>query len=230
MSSSAVAPARGGALAVVLTAAWVLLGGPAQATYTLQMPPQLRRAGEQIARQCPECMTTGFLTCGTADVAYGKRFARTALQGRPPRGYLVSFVMSGNEFRDLARRTPYEPLVATLRERFTRARLVILEAPGARVLPPPDLVRADVPPPLHACVHGSSKPWGCCVAANCHDECCEKALGSPTVTLTWTDPQSRDATVLTFHHATGFSRLEHRGRRGSLLYYCLVDGPARIAD
>lgn len=208
-------------------AALLMLSASATFAATLRLPPQLRRAPEAIARQCPECVARGFMTCGTADVAYGKRFARTALQGRPPRGYLVSFVMSGDDFRGLARHAAYDALTATLRERFAQARLIVLEAPAARVLPPPRSVTVEFPPSLHACVHDSQKPWGCCLAANCRNECCEKSLGSPTVVLTWNDAETRESIELTFHHGTGFSRLRRRGAREAL-YYCLVDGPARL--
>lgn len=197
---------------------------------TLQLPPALRRAPEMIGRECPECQRTGLMACGTADVAFGKRFARTALQGRPPRGYLPRFVMSGEEFRRLARATMYDELVQTLQARFSQTSLVILEAPGARVLPHPDSVTVTFPAPLHVCVHGSTKPWGCCVAADCRDECCEKGLGSPTVLVRWHDPKSRETIDLIFHHATGFSRLKRRGARGETVYYCLVDAAARFAQ
>src|SRR5512139_4157521 len=119
----------------LLAALALVLSVSASDAATLRLPPALRRAPDAIARQCPECLATGFMTCGTADVAYGKRFARTALQGRPQRAYLVSFVMSGDDFRRLARHASYDALMAILRERFAHARLVILEAPGARVLP-----------------------------------------------------------------------------------------------
>lgn len=213
-----------------LAVAALLLSASSAFGATLRLPPQLRRAPPAIARECPECLATGFMTCGTADVAYGKRFARSALQGRPARGYLVSFVMSGDEFRDLARHTSYDALMAALRERFSRARLVVLDAPGARVLSTPKTVRVDVPAALHACVHASQKPWGCCVAANCREECCEKGLGSPTVSLAWDDGKTGESIELRFHHGTGFSRLTRRGARGQSLYYCLVDGPARIEE
>jgi hypothetical protein len=168
------------------------------------------------------------MTCGTADVAYGKRFARTALQGRPLRGYLATFVMSGEEFRRLARHSSYDELMTTLRERFARARLVILEAPGARVLPPAREVTVTFPPQLHACVRELQKPWGCCVATDCREECCEKGLGSPIVALAWTDDKTRESIELTFHHATGFSRLRRKTGRGESTYFCLVDEAARI--
>jgi hypothetical protein len=204
----------------------VLLSASVASAATLRLPPQLRRAGDAIGQQCPACIAMGFMACGTRDVAYGKRFARTALQGRPLRGYLVGFVMNGDEFRRLARQADYDALTATLRDRFGQAQLVVLDAPAARVLPPPRAVTVNFPRPLHACVQDTRKPWGCCVAANCHDECCEKSLGSPSVVLEWEDARTRESLVLTFHHGAGFSQLRRRGRHGQSLYYCLVDQAA----
>jgi hypothetical protein len=53
-------------LAIVI----LVLSAPVSDAATLRLPPALRRAPQAIAQQCPECLATGFMTCGTADVAY----------------------------------------------------------------------------------------------------------------------------------------------------------------
>lgn len=204
-------------LASSAAASWIRLpGGPG--------------AANTIRRECRECAEKGFIACGSAAVQPGRRFARTALQGKPPRGYLVEAVITGAEFRDLARRiTPHAELVAAIRSRFATARLVVLESKGqkARVLPPPESVHVVFPEPLHACVRDRTKPWGCCTG-ECRDECCEKDLGSPHVTLTWADAAEREDVTFKFHHGTGFSQLLRRGAGREWLYSCLVDQAARL--
>jgi hypothetical protein len=191
----------------------------------------LRRAPAAIAEQCPECVTAGLMACGTADVAYGNRFARTALRGKPPRGYLMTFVMTAEEFRTLARRSAYDALVSTLRDRFRHARLVVLEAHSARVLPSAATVDVTFPQPLHACLSDRSKPWGCCVGAECRHECCEKGLGSPSVTLRWHDPASDEILQFTFHHMPGYAHLERRtAKRQVAMYYCLTDAAVAVGS
>jgi hypothetical protein len=198
-------------------ASWVRLpGGPG--------------AANTIRRECGECAKKGFIACGSANVQPGKRFARTAMQGKPPRGYLVEAVITGGEFRDLARKTAsHQALVASIRSRFAAARLVVLEPKGrrARVLPPPESVDVIFPEPLYACVRDRAKPWGCCVG-ECGNECCEKDLGSPSVTLRWTDSEVQEEVAFKFHHMAGFSRLARRGGGREVLYYCLVDQAARL--
>jgi hypothetical protein len=212
-----------------ITALALIVIATAAAAETIHLPQSSPAVRAEIARACPECTHTGVTACGSADVQYGRRFAPTALQGAPRRGYLVSFVMTGEQFRALARVSSYTALVDTLRERFSNARLVVLEhgTPGVRVLPAPASVEVTMPPALHACVKDATKPWGCCVS-DCRHECCEKGLGSPSVSLTWNDSEARETVRFTFHHQPGYSRLERRRGQRTTLYYCLADAAARI--
>ncbi len=187
----------------------------------LRLPPSARTLPATIAAACPECATTGYTPCGSADVQWGARFAPHAFLGTPARAYLVTSTMTGEEFRRLARATDYDELVATLQTRFATSRLVVIDRAfdGARVLPRPTVVAVTFPAPLHACVRASDRPWACC--SDCKDECCEKALGSPLVVLTWHDGDE----TLTFHysHTIGVSWLERNGRARRTRYACLTD-------
>ena len=209
--------------AVVLIAA--LVGSGAATTghaAELPLPRNGARILAAIASACPTCAATGFTPCGSPAVGWGGRFAPHAFLGAPKRGYLVTFTLSGSEFRDLARSTPYPALLATLRERFAATRLVVADDAfaRARVLGRPEDVEVSFPEGLHACVADPTRPWGCCVG-ECDNECCEKGLGSPAVTLGWTDGEER----ITYHyaHEIGVAWLERHSPHRRVRYACLTD-------
>jgi hypothetical protein len=202
---------------------------------TAAAPPtpaaDLRLPASTIARitaVCPECDATGWIACGSQDVAWGRGFAQHALLGTPKRGYLIALAMTGDEFRSLARRTAYPTLEPALRRQFYRARLVILEDQfaDARAAPPPRELSVTFPEPLHKCVHGSFRSWGCCVGKCQEEECCEKSLGSPTVDVVWKDGD--ETLTLHYSHTVGVSWLERRQGAASVRYACLVDAKGKL--
>ena len=80
-----------------------------------------------------------------------------------------------------------------------------------------------VPQPLHACVADQARPWGCCVAPGCRNECCEKNLGSPSVTLNWVDAAAQEEILFEFRHGERESRLVRTTPAGRTVYSCLTD-------
>ncbi|MBI3709574.1 MAG: hypothetical protein HY246_18135 [Proteobacteria bacterium] len=180
----------------------------------------------QISGACPTCLDAGFFACGGRHIGYGRAFAPNALQGDPARGYLVTFVMHGAEFRALARQTPRDGLVATLTARFAAARLVVIgeDLAAARVLPAAPKVEVSFPEALHRCVYDTRKPWGCCVGGCGDGECCEKSLGSPRVELSWEEDTHGERLRFRFDHVAGGSTLTRETAKGRILYYCLTDG------
>jgi hypothetical protein len=188
----------------------------------IRLPAGAAALPAQIAAACPECPARGYTPCGSADVAWGRRFASTALLGVPKRGYLVTFTLTADDFRTLARSTDYEPLLTTLHDRFATSRAVVIEDgfSEARVLASPTRVAVTFPKPLHQCLRDTTHPWGCCIS-DCHKECCEKDLGSPRVDLEWQD----GAESLHFHytHTPGTTWLKRKTKNQETHYYCLTD-------
>ncbi|MCC7273159.1 MAG: hypothetical protein IT561_10875 [Alphaproteobacteria bacterium] len=210
-------------LAVVL---WALLWPAAAGAQGLTVPAERRAAlHEAIDDACPECRRTGFVACGGPAVATGAAFAANALQGTPRRGYLVGFVMTGEDFRNVVRGTPLTPLVDGLERRFARARLIVLEDgfARARVLDQTPKVAAEVPDLLHSCVADTARPWGCCVGGGCRSECCEKSLGSPLVSLSWVDAAVGEEIRFDFRHGVGEGRLVRSAGARRTTYYCMTD-------
>jgi hypothetical protein len=190
--------------------------------------PLPARTIASIAAACPECVASSWLACGSQDLGWGRAFAKHALLGTPKRGYLLAFGLTGEEFRTLARSTPFPALEPALRAAFDRIRMVVLEDgfTRARVLPKPRAPTVVFPEPLHACVYGSAHPWGCCVGTCKDEECCEKSLGSPTVDAVWHDGE--ETLTLHYSHTIGLSWLDRRTDERSVRYACLVDGKGKL--
>jgi hypothetical protein len=182
----------------------------------------------RIGAACPDCPPDGWTACGSQDVAWGKGFAKHAFLGTPKRGYLLGFSLTGAEFRKFVETSAYPILQRGLERRFYRTRLVVLDDAfaDARVLAAPSEIDVAVPEPLHACLYGTWRPWGCCVANCAKEECCEKKLGSPTVELTWRDGD--ETLVLHYSHTVGVSWLERRTGGTSVRYACLVDAKGKL--
>jgi hypothetical protein len=181
-----------------------------------------------ITAACPDCASRGYMGCGSQDVAWGRPFARTALLGTPERAYLPTFTLSGEDFRTLARTTPYDELVKILHDRFATTRLVVIEDAfkTVRVLSTPNKVEVTFPKPLHDCVHGMDRPWGCCTG-DCEHECCEKRLGSPLVKLQWTDAD--EYLVLRYTHTHGATWLLRTTKSKKVASYaCLTDTKGKL--
>lgn len=196
----------------------------------LPLPAEAAPMKSAVESDCPDCLTKGVTACGTADVQYGRRFPQQFFAGTPARGYLPAFRLTGAEFEKMARDMPRDALLAALQATFAAAPLVIIEAgfAAARVIKLPRSVAATFPEPLHQCLQDQSKPWGCCLAADCQQECCEKSLGSPTLTVTWQDDVNNETLVFSFGHSLGSSTLIRQTTAGQTLYWCLTDEAGRL--
>jgi hypothetical protein len=215
----------------ILFALAIAMASPAVAG-NLIFPKQGAAAKDAIIKDCPTCMAGGVTLCGTADVQFGKRLGANAFfAGQPKRGYLPGFRLSGQEFRALARSLSYDAMMQSLKQSFDGLPLVVIDAGFAatRVLATPTLVEIAFPPVLHQCVRDQSKPWGCCIAADCKQECCEKSLGSPTVAVHWDDATSGDKLTFHFSHTLGTSTLTRETSAGkTYVYWCIAEEPGMI--
>jgi len=215
----------------ILFAVAIVMASPAVAG-NLVFPKQGAAAKDMIAANCPTCMVGGVTLCGTADVQFGKRLgASYFFAGQPKRGYLPGFRLSGQEFRALARSMSYDAMMQSLKQSFETLPLVVIDSGFAatRVLATPKAVEVAFPPALHQCVSDQSKPWGCCIAADCQQECCEKSLGSPTVAVHWDDVTTGDKLTFHFSHSLGASTLTRETSAGkTYVYWCIAEEPGLI--
>lgn len=204
--------------------------------YFISLSSGTQKVKEDIARDCPECAKFGFLACGDPDVSYGKSFGRHFFQsafgaraaGR--RGFLLTAAMTSRRFASIVRRESHAAAQGLLKQEFGKARLILVEEEGLKVhvLPEPEKVDVMITPKLHQCLQDPAKIWGCCRAASCKDECCEKDLGSPDVRLFWANPDNpKQKFVFKFHQQQGNSFFyAQEGEERGPLFYCLTDGAA----
>jgi hypothetical protein len=197
---------------------------------SLPLPVEAAPLKSAIRTDCPDCLDKGVTACGTADVQYGQRFTRHFFAGTPNRGYLPAFRLSGAEFERMARTMPPDILLVAVYGAFVGTPLIVIEDgfATARVIKRPLSVEASFPAALHQCLQNQSKPWGCCLAADCQGECCEKNLGSPTLTVTWRDDANDETLVFSFGHSPGTSTLTRQSSTGRTLYWCLTDETGRL--
>jgi hypothetical protein len=208
-----------------------LLGGSSAVAGNLPFPEEGDAAKQTILADCPSCFAAGVTLCGTADVRFGRHFAESFFAGTPRRGYLPGFRLSGEEFRALARSLSPDALVPSLRQSFESLPLIVIDDGFAetRVLAASTAVEIEFPAKLHQCVRDASKPWGCCVAADCRKECCEKELGSPRVALSWDDPATGDKLTFHFSHTLGASTLLRTTAAGkTYIYWCNTGEPGWV--
>jgi hypothetical protein len=194
----------------------------------LRLPAVAAPLLASIAAQCAGCPATGYVPCGGPDVGWGTRYAPHAFLGTPRRTYLPTFALSGDGFRKLARAIPdHAALLDVLRTRFAETRLVVVEDAftTARVLPAAESVAVIFPKRLHECLRDATRPWACCTG-DCDRECCEKSLGSPTITLHWTD--GRDRITLHYSHTIGISSLDRASHDHHTRYACLTDAKGEL--
>jgi hypothetical protein len=155
----------------------------------LWLPPEAAILPERVHRACPECDDVGFAPCGDEGIGFGRRFLGHFFAGQPAAGYLVTHVVAPDTFLEGMRATPYDGLVASHVRAFAGARLIGVRREGYEVrVEAPQSVEVDIARGLHACVQESAKPVCCCCAGCAEKECCEKSLGSASVTVRFRDP------------------------------------------
>ena len=215
-------------MATLLTAVLLLLGGR-----PLWVPREASILPERVQTACPDCDDVSFVPCGDAEIGYGKRFFGHFFAGQPAAGYLVTHVVAPDSFLEEMRATPHDEFVAARGRDFAGMRLIGVRQEGyeARSAAPLS-VEVEVPRGLHACVSGSSKPVCCCCAGCAEGECCEKRLGSATVTVRFQDPL-RSGRSLEYSYAPlggGRSLLYERTASGKRIdvRFCL-DLPGELA-
>jgi hypothetical protein len=188
--------------------------------------PRERLAGLQDAldRDCPGCRDQGLSPCGTADVQVGKRFARTLFQGRPKRGYLLTFVMADGAFFAALVTPDRAAFLAAMRERFATMRLIAVEDGfrELRVLPPAREVRVHYPPGQHRCFGIEQRGASCCLGDGGSDRTCLPKADSPRVFLTFDDTLADEVLAVVYAPIAGFSQLRRSGGGRETLYYCLT--------
>lgn len=180
----------------------------------------------EIDRQCPECRANGLSPCGGPDIQVGKRYAKHVFQGKPKRGYLLTFIMTHGAFFDALRTPDRDAFIATMTTRFKAARLIAIDAGFAktRVLPPPASVTVQYTPAHHQCFGIDQRSPSCCLGDGGGDRTCLPKADSPRVHFTFDDLENSETLQVVWAPIAGFSKLVRKPGDGrETLYYCLTN-------
>ena len=203
------------AIAGALIAA-CLVAGAARAE-TLVLPAAAVAA---IAEACPDCAATGLLPCGTPDVAYGRKFQGTAMQGDPPRAYLLASAPVSAELTPLLAGPDAATVADDLARRFQSLKVLTVEADWRRVrlLEPEGAPAVAVDPEQQACFRDPARGLGCCLGDGPSSAGCLPKADPPSAELRFRDG---DATLrLRYPVGKGETTLRRPTAAGQVLYWC----------
>lgn len=209
------------------------LAQPPASAETLALPAAAAHFESQIADDCPGCAERGFLPCGAPDVQYGRRFARAAMQGAPPRAYLLANAPTARELRPLLTGADAPTVAREIAERFREIRLILIEDAWttARVLTPVDAGRMRVDAAQQACFRDPKRSRACCLGDGPRDMGCLPKADPPTMTLVFQDDATRERLSLRYPVGRGEATLRRAtASGGKAIYWCHKWARARIAS
>lgn len=195
----------------LIALALVVLALPARAEHIV-VPASLPPA---VAAICPDC--TEALPCGDPDVQYGRRFQGTAMQGTPPRAYLLVRGPTRGELNPLLGQGTADELRRALGQRVGATRLLAIEADWTtvRLLAPVGAPKVTVRDDQHACFAERTHDRGCCLGDGPASMGCLPKADPPTVVLTYVDGDER----LSLRYPVGANEIRLKRGRGTV-YWC----------
>ena len=211
--------ARGDGWWLYLVMVCCLFAAPALAE-SIVVPATLPPA---VAAACPDC--TAVLPCGNPDVQYGRKFQATAMQGSPPRAYLLAGAPLRGPLNPLLGQGTADELKQALAQRIGATRLLVVEADWAtvRLLEPQGEPQVTVRPDQQACFAERERDWGCCLGDGPASAGCLPKADPPTVVLTFMDGDER----LALRYPVGAYEIRLRRGRGTV-YWCHGWAAARL--
>lgn len=202
--------------------AWLLIALPAAAE-TMRLPTAAGPALHALEAACPSCVATGVLPCGTPDVAYGRRFPKTAMQGAPLRAYLLAEAPEAGELRPLLASANAASVADGFAARFKGLRLVVIEQDwrAMRVLAPSEPGKTQVDPVQQACFRDPKREIACCLGDGPRDQGCLPKADPPTYRVIFQDDIARERLSLSYPVGRGEAKLSRaQAGGGRSLYWC----------
>ncbi len=216
----------------LIIAGCLLLALPGRGfTGTLPLPEAAKSIRSHISSQCDGCLERGFSPTGSGNIGFGKNFFPNFFQGTPARGMLVGYIMPGKDYIKVIRENELQQAKKILHNAFSRTGLFVVEKEGFRVhsVLQPREVDVTITDKLHRCLNGTNRQLCCCCTTDCADECCEKRLGSTSVTIRWDDPMQTSQTIeYTWYPHAGASKIRTitaDGRRTQIRWCLDSAGP-----
>lgn len=178
---------------------------------------------EQLAGDCPDCVSRGFLPCGSAEVQYGQTFAATAMQGEPGRAYLLARAPVADELAPILSEGSAADVVAAFEHRFGPLRLVVVDEgwQDPRLLAPAEPAEITVDPEQQACFSDPARGLGCCLGDGPRDQGCLPKADPPSVRFRFEDPANGERLSLRYPVGKGEITLRRAVADGQdVLYWC----------
>jgi len=192
-------PGRCLGMRVVLLLAALTMSPPAHAE-SLPLPVPAESVLAPVAAACPGCVAPGFLPCGSPDVQYGGGFAPHAMQGAPPRAYLLARAPIQKEWLALVTGTSDDEVADALAARLAETRVVVLDDAwkNVRVLAPSEPARVEADPAQLACFREHPRDLGCCLGDGPADRGCLPKQDPPNARLRFDDPSTGEKLELRY--------------------------------
>lgn len=178
---------------------------------------------KKVQNACIECFDSGVMVCGDRDIQANRNFRHNFYQGVPPKGFFITPPFLISEFKTLVRNEcSYENLKKTIEKRFSQVKLVSVSHQFEKVsVFKVTKVVVTIPKELHSCLMDKNKKWGCGVSKNRELECCEKKLGSPSVSAIWIDNKNSESLELIYIPNMGSTKLIRKNSKNKkVVYFC----------
>lgn len=202
--------------------ACLLIASPSAAE-TIRLPAAAATALQALAAECPSCVAKGVLPCGTPDVAYGRRFPKTAMQGTPGRAYLLAEAPEAGELRPLLAAADAIRVAEGFAAGFKKIRLIVIEQDwqAIRVLSPSTSGKTQVDPVQQSCFRDPKRSISCCLGDGPRDQGCLRKADPPTYRVVFQDDVARERLSLSYPVGRGQTKLSRaQAGGGRSLYWC----------
>ena len=178
---------------------------------------------EKLSKSHESILKSNFLICGNAQIGPGNTFTSNFFQGYPARGFLITPPLINDDIGKIIRNEKDNAkLTKIVTDKFSQMDLIsiyenfehisIIESPKLEI---------SIPELLHECLVDQRKKWGCGIAKNRNDECCEKKLGSSSIKATWKDRVNNETYTLLYRLEKGNSILIRTQLDKKTIYSCI---------
>lgn len=178
---------------------------------------------EKLSKLHEKILKCDFLICVNAQIGTKNTFLSNFFQGSPARGFLITPPLINDDIGKIIRREKDNAkLTKILTDKFSQMALISIDENFDHISTIQNSeIEISIPELLHDCLVDQQKEWGCGIAKNRYDECCEKKLGSPIIKAVWNDITKKETYTLLYRLEKGNSILirTHQGKK--TIYSCI---------
>ena len=178
---------------------------------------------ENLSIMREDILKSDFLVCGNSKIGQKNTFISNFFQGYPARGFLIMPPLVNNDLKRIIRsEKDIITLTSILTDKFSRMALISIDQNFEQIIKIKNSeFEIKIPELLHECLVDQNKKWGCGIAENRCDECCEKKLGSPIIKAVWNDITKNETYTLLYRLEKGNSILIRTQQDKKTIYSCI---------